>query len=164
MFIQTESTPNPHSLKFLPGRTVLANSAQDFPTPESAAGSPLAREIFSAEGVRRVYFADDFVTVTKDEAADWAHLKPAILAAIMDHFLTNPAEETHAAAETLDDRVDAGGGIALLEKDLRCRFEDGGPPGVLRRTARVGGCGHLQLHSPYLLTGNVRYLTGQAVI
>ncbi len=99
MFIQTESTPNPHSLKFLPGRTVLANSAQDFPTPESAAGSPLAREIFSTEGVRRVYFADDFVTVTKDDDADWAHLKPAILAAIMDHFLTNPAEESHAAAE-----------------------------------------------------------------
>jgi Fe-S cluster biogenesis protein NfuA len=106
MFIQTESTPNPHSLKFLPGRTVLANSAQDFPTPESAAGSPLAREIYATEGVRRVYFADDFITVTKTEGADWAHLKPSILAAIMDHYLTNPAEETAGPAVEEDDGED----------------------------------------------------------
>lgn len=109
MFIQTESTPNPHSLKFLPGQTVLANAAADYPTPESAAASPLAREIFTTEGVRRVYLADDFVTVTKDEAADWAHLKPAILAAIMDYFLANPASaETGAAsaAALADDGAD----------------------------------------------------------
>lgn len=106
MFIQTESTPNPHSLKFLPGRTVLANSAQDFPTPASAEGSPLAREIYATDGVRRVYFADDFITVTKTDDADWAHLKPSILAAIMDHYLTNPAEETAGPAIEEDDGED----------------------------------------------------------
>ena len=106
MFIQTESTPNPHSLKFLPGRTVLANSAQDFPTPASAEGSPLAKEIYATDGVRRVYFADDFITVTKTDDADWAHLKPSILAAIMDHYLTNPAEESSGPAIEEDDGED----------------------------------------------------------
>lgn len=106
MFIQTESTPNPHSLKFLPGRTVLANSAQDFPTPASAEGWPLAKEIYATEGVRRVYFADDFITVTKTDDADWAHLKPSILAAIMDHYLTNPAEEASGPAIKEDDGED----------------------------------------------------------
>jgi NFU1 iron-sulfur cluster scaffold homolog, mitochondrial len=105
MFIQTESTPNPLSLKFLPGRPVLPNAAADYPTAESAQASPLAREIFSSEGVKRVYFADDFITVTKDEDADWAHLKPAILAAIMDHFMSgqNAAEDAPALEDDGED-------------------------------------------------------------
>ncbi len=86
MFIQTESTPNPETLKFLPGRTVLADDTRDYRSPESAAESPLASAIFSIRGVTGVFFGYDFVTVTKSDA-EWQHLKPAILGAIMEHFV-----------------------------------------------------------------------------
>jgi len=86
MFIQTESTPNPATMKFLPGRTVLEAGTADFPTPESGAKSPLAARIFAVAGVTGVFFGNDFVTVTKDEATEWDHVKPAILGAIMEHF------------------------------------------------------------------------------
>jgi Fe-S cluster biogenesis protein NfuA len=85
MFIQTESTPNPATMKFLPGRAVLDQGAADFPTRESAAKSPLAKRLFEIEGVSGVMFGQDFITVTKAEA-DWPQLKPMILGAIMEHF------------------------------------------------------------------------------
>lgn len=86
MFIQTESTPNPATLKFLPGQTVLETGTADFPTAESAAASPLAQRIFAVGNVEGVFFGSDFVTVTKDGALNWDHIKPAILGAIMEHF------------------------------------------------------------------------------
>jgi Fe-S cluster biogenesis protein NfuA len=86
MFIQTESTPNPATLKFLPGQTVLEVGTADFPNAEAAAVSPLARRVFGVEGVTGVFFGTDFVTVTKAEGVDWAHVKPAILGAIMEHY------------------------------------------------------------------------------
>ncbi len=86
MFIQTESTPNPATLKFLPGQTVLEAGTADFPTAEAAAKSPLARRIFAAGGVTGVFFGNDFVTVTKAEDVEWQHIKPAILGAIMEHY------------------------------------------------------------------------------
>ena len=86
MFIQTETTPNPATLKFLPGQTVLEVGTADFPGAEAAAKSPLARRIFAAGGVTGVFFGTDFVTVTKAEDVDWQHIKPAILGAIMEHF------------------------------------------------------------------------------
>ncbi|MFT4151583.1 MAG: NifU family protein [Paracoccaceae bacterium] len=86
MFIQTESTPNPATLKFLPGLTVLDMGTADFPSSEAAAKSPLARRIFAVDGVTGVFFGTDFVTVTKAEAVAWEHVKPAILGAIMEHF------------------------------------------------------------------------------
>ena len=86
MFIQTESTPNPQTLKFLPGQDVLGKGGRDFPTREDAAGSPLAAALFEIEGVERVYLGADFLTISKAESLDWAHLKPHVLAAIMDHF------------------------------------------------------------------------------
>jgi Fe-S cluster biogenesis protein NfuA len=86
MFIQTESTPNPATLKFLPGQSVLDMGTADFPTPDAGQKSPLARRIFAVEGVTGVFFGTDFVTVTKAEAIDWQHIKPAILGAIMEHF------------------------------------------------------------------------------
>ena len=86
MFIQTESTPNPATLKFLPGQTVLEAGTADFPTADGAAKSPLADRIFKVQGVTGVFFGHDFVTVTKDEGAEWDHMKPAILGAIMEHF------------------------------------------------------------------------------
>ncbi|MFY0621800.1 MAG: NifU family protein [Pelagimonas sp.] len=86
MFIQTESTPNPATLKFLPGQTVMDMGTADFPSSESAGSSPLAQRLFAVDGVTGVFFGNDFVTVTKNDTVDWDHLKPAILGAIMEHF------------------------------------------------------------------------------
>ncbi|MCA0042677.1 NifU family protein [Celeribacter litoreus] len=86
MFIQTESTPNPATLKFLPGQSVLDSGTADFPTKEAAEASPLAARIFAVGNITGVFFGSDFVTVTKDEATDWDHVKPMILGAIMEHF------------------------------------------------------------------------------
>jgi Fe-S cluster biogenesis protein NfuA len=86
MFIQTEATPNPEVLKFLPGQVVLGEGTRDFRTPEEATGSPLAAELFELTGVTRVFFGPDFITVGKHESVDWPLLKAPILAAIMDHF------------------------------------------------------------------------------
>jgi Fe-S cluster biogenesis protein NfuA len=85
MFIQTEDTPNPATLKFLPGRTVMAEGTADFPTAEAGARSPLAARLFEIPEVERVFFGSDFVTITKREG-EWKHLKPVILGAIMEHF------------------------------------------------------------------------------
>ncbi|HEX3700328.1 MAG TPA: NifU family protein [Phenylobacterium sp.] len=86
MFIQTEATPNPEVLKFLPGRELMGEGSRDFRDAQEAAASPLAAELFAIDGVTRVFFGPDFLTVGKAEALDWAHLKAPILAAIMDHF------------------------------------------------------------------------------
>ena len=86
MFIQTEATPNPEVLKFLPGRTVLGDGTRDFRSIDEAQVSPLASDIFDIEGVQRVFFGPDFITVGKHPSFDWPHLKAPVLAAIMDHF------------------------------------------------------------------------------
>ncbi|MDH5798128.1 MAG: NifU family protein [Paracoccaceae bacterium] len=86
MFIQTESTPNPATLKFLPGQSVLETGTADFPAADAAGNSPLAQRIFAVSGVNGVFLGNDFVTVTKAEATAWEHIKPAILGAIMEHF------------------------------------------------------------------------------
>ncbi len=86
MFIQTESTPNPATLKFLPGREVMGEGAvADFPSAETAGRSPLAKALFAIPDVSRVFFGSDFISVTKRDG-DWKHLKPAILGAVMEHF------------------------------------------------------------------------------
>ena len=87
MFIQTEATPNPQSLKFLPGKVVLENGTAEFRSVDEAENSPLAERLFAIRGVTGVYFGYDFVTVSKDDS-DWAHLKPAILGAIMEHYMS----------------------------------------------------------------------------
>jgi len=86
MFIQTEATPNPATLKFLPGRAVMGEGkVADFDSAEAAARSPLARSLFEIPQVGRVFFGADFISVTKTEG-EWKHLKPGVLAAIMEHF------------------------------------------------------------------------------
>jgi Fe-S cluster biogenesis protein NfuA len=87
MFIQTEATPNPATLKFIPGRTVLEDGAMEFTNREEAARSPLAVKLFDVPGVTRVFYGSEFVTVTKD-SSDWQHLKPAILGVIMEHYMS----------------------------------------------------------------------------
>ena len=105
MFIQTESTPNPATLKFLPGREVMGEGAvADFPSPEQGERSPLAKALFAIPEVSRVFFGSDFISVTKRDG-DWKHLKPAILGAVMEHFThglpliegsTQETEETYS--------------------------------------------------------------------
>ncbi|MEZ5684968.1 MAG: NifU family protein [Paracoccaceae bacterium] len=104
MFIQTETTPNPATLKFLPGQTVLEAGTADFPSAEAAAKSPLAARIFAVPGVTGVFFGADFVTVTKAAATEWDHAKPAILGAIMEHF--------QSGAPVLEGEAPASGGHA----------------------------------------------------
>jgi Fe-S cluster biogenesis protein NfuA len=87
MFIQTEATPNPASLKFLPGRIVLGTGTAEYRNADEANGSPLAERLFAVPGVSGVFLGNDFITVTKDDA-EWQHIKPAVLGAIMEHFLS----------------------------------------------------------------------------
>ena len=85
MFIQTEATPNPATLKFLPGRPVLAQGTLEFLEPEATKDSPLAARLFEIDGVTGVFLGSDFISVSKGEG-EWQHLKPAILRAIMEHY------------------------------------------------------------------------------
>ncbi|MEO1694145.1 MAG: NifU family protein [Pseudomonadota bacterium] len=87
MFIQTEATPNPATLKFIPGRTVLANGTFDYRDPADAEASPLAQRLFEIDGVDGVFLGPDFISVTKS-TPEWQHLKPAVLGAIMEHFVS----------------------------------------------------------------------------
>jgi Fe-S cluster biogenesis protein NfuA len=86
MFIQTEQTPNPATLKFLPGSEVMKSGTADFPSRETAARSPLAERLFRLEGVTGVFFGSDFITVTKEDGREWQVMKPAVLGAIMEHL------------------------------------------------------------------------------
>jgi Fe-S cluster biogenesis protein NfuA len=109
MFIQTETTPNPATLKFLPGRTVLASGTLEMRDPTEAAQSPLAEGLFAIPGVSGVFFGSDFITVTKS-AAEWQQLKPAILGVIMEHFMSGAPivrEGTGDAAAGADEFFDA---------------------------------------------------------
>lgn len=112
MFIQTESTPNPNSLKFLPGRSVLSGEPRDVPSRAAAAASPLAQALFEIDGVERVYFAAEFLTITKRADVEWIHLKPAALAAIMDHFISGAPLLRDTAARTPGGGPDGAGAWA----------------------------------------------------
>jgi len=99
MFIQTEATPNPATLKFIPGRPVLGEGTLEFRTVAETEGSPLAARLFEIDGVTGVFFGSDFISVTKGEG-EWQHLKPAILGAIMEHYQSgNPIAAGRQAAE-----------------------------------------------------------------
>ncbi len=112
MFIQTEPTPNPDTIKFLPGEIVAGNAGPfDFASESEAGTSPLAQTVFQVNGVTRVFLGRDFLSVSKDEASDWKHIRPMVLAAIMDHYVagmpvihdgTAPVQ-TDANATTADD-------------------------------------------------------------
>ena len=98
MFIQTEATPNPATLKFLPGRAVLENGTLDLRNSEEAAQSPLAERLFAIPGVSGVFFGSDFITITKN-TGEWQQLKPMILGTIMEHFMSGAPLLTHEGAE-----------------------------------------------------------------
>eukprot|EP01116_Phalansterium_solitarium_P020851 TRINITY_DN6298_c0_g1_i2.p2 TRINITY_DN6298_c0_g1~~TRINITY_DN6298_c0_g1_i2.p2 ORF type:complete len:284 (-),score=97.36 TRINITY_DN6298_c0_g1_i2:578-1429(-) len=138
MFIQTQNTPNPESLKFLPGQPVLGKSedgvqqTRNFTSLKSAQPSPLARALFQIEGVKGVFYGADFITVTKTEDAEWSFLKPSVFAAIMDFYASGkdlvvdeaPAADT--AVQPEDDEV-----VAMIKEIIETRVrpavqEDGG--------------------------------------
>jgi len=125
MFIQTETTPNPATLKFLPGKAVLPQGTLDLRTKDEAARSPLAAKLFDIPEVSGVFFAQDFITVTKSEG-DWQHLKPAILGAIMEHYLSGEpllksgASTTTSADEEFFDAEDAST-VATIKELIETR-------------------------------------------
>jgi len=104
MFIQTEPTPNPATLKFLPGRAVLASGTLDMRDRDAAAQSPLAERLFGIDGVTGVFFGSDFIAVTKADG-EWQQLKPSILGAIMEHFMSGApvVREADGMAEASDE-------------------------------------------------------------
>ena len=109
MFIQTEATPNPATLKFLPGRPVLENGTLDMPTLEAASQSPLALRLFEVPNVGGVFFGSDFIAVTKTDG-DWQQMKPAILGAIMEHYMSGAplvASDAHVENIAADEFFDA---------------------------------------------------------
>jgi Fe-S cluster biogenesis protein NfuA len=131
MFIQTEQTPNPATLKFLPGRTVMESGTANFTDPQAVARSPLAERLFTLPDVSGVFLGGDFITVTKAGDSDWFQLKPAVLAAIMDHFtaglpVITGAPAAEAVGETEDDEV-----VSAIKELLETRVrpavaQDGG--------------------------------------
>jgi Fe-S cluster biogenesis protein NfuA len=102
MFIQTEETPNPATLKFIPGRVVLDEGTRDFRSAAEAEVSPLASRIFAVDGVSGVFLGSDFVTVTREDA-EWPHIKPAVLGAIMEHYLSGAPVLVEGSLEDADD-------------------------------------------------------------
>jgi Fe-S cluster biogenesis protein NfuA len=134
MFIQTEETPNPATLKFLPGRAVMTSGTANFTTPEAARISPLAERLFSLPEVAGVFLGTDFVTVTKAAEGDWYRLKPAILATIMEHFTAG--RPVLLADQVADGGADASDGdedeiVAQIKELLETRVrpavaQDGG--------------------------------------
>ena len=142
MFIQTEDTPNPDTLKFIPGTAVLDKGTSDFPNSESANTSPLASRLFEIEGVSRVFLATDFISVTKQTELDWNNLKPSILTGIMDHFssglpVINQSDESNLDNSNAEDSETIKQIKDLLETRVRpavamdggdisfCSFESG---------------------------------------
>lgn len=134
MFIQTESTPNPATLKFLPGQTVLDMGTADFPSVEGASASPLAQRLFAVSGVSGVFLGSDFVTITKSDAGDWDHVKPAVLGAIMEHYqsgepvMAGEGQPSSGHAEHSGDDAEIVGQIKeLLDSRVRPAVaQDGG--------------------------------------
>jgi Fe-S cluster biogenesis protein NfuA len=118
MFIETEGTPNPATLKFIPGREVLGNATADFASPDAAARSPLATALFALPGVARVFLGADFVTVTKTDGITWQALKPQVLGAIMEHFIAGLPVLEGEAAETAEDTAPEDAEIVAQIKEL----------------------------------------------
>ncbi|XP_078470852.1 NFU1 iron-sulfur cluster scaffold homolog, mitochondrial isoform X2 [Lampetra fluviatilis] len=141
LFVQTQDTPNPNSIKFLPGRTILETGTMDFPSQREAHRSPLARQLFRVEGVKSVFLGPDFITITKVEEDSWKLLKPEVFAAIMD-FLSSglPVVTMTTPAPQVGEGVAVAGGedggedeevVALIKELLDSRIrptvqEDGG--------------------------------------
>ena len=120
MFIQTERTPNPSTLKFLPGRTVMAEGTADFRDATEAQRSPLADRLFRIEEVKGVFFGGDFITVTKTDDADWQLIKPVVLGVIMEHFVANqPIILGPASSDDLEEEFEVAAEDAEIVSQIK---------------------------------------------
>ncbi len=131
MFIQTEGTPNPATLKFLPGRTVMAAGSVDMPDAASAQKSPLAERLFQVDGVTGVFLGADFITVTKRADKQWDVLKPALLGIIMEHFIADRPVLSEGVALAADGAVEEDEVVSQIRELLDTRVrpavaQDGG--------------------------------------
>jgi Fe-S cluster biogenesis protein NfuA len=122
MFIQTETTPNPATLKFLPGKVVLPEGTLDFRSADEAARSPLAEKLFQIPSISGVFLAQDFITVTKRDG-EWQHLKPAILGAIMEHYLSGEPVLKSGETDSEDEffEADDAGTVATIKELIETR-------------------------------------------
>lgn len=151
MFIQTESTPNPQTLKFLPGREVMAAGSTAFYTgkEEAAKESPLAEALFSTtDGVNAVFLGSDFITVTKAETAEWNVMKPSLLSAIMDHFVAGKpvmTTEVESGSSAADTEI-AGQIRELIETRVRPAVAQDGGDIIFRTFNEETGVVELELH------------------
>ncbi len=118
MFIETEGTPNPATLKFLPGVDVMGVGTADFASPDAAARSQLATAIFALPGVSRVFLGGDFITVTKSDVESWTALKPAVLGAIMEHFVAGLPVIDGAGEDAAEDVLPEDAEIVEAIKEL----------------------------------------------
>lgn len=158
MFIETETTPNPSSLKFLPGQQVMGSGTREFVTPEAAEASPLAQAIFDLGDVTNVFFGGDFVTVTAAPGVSWTDLKPQVLAILLDHFVSEaplfapgtaggisvPAEEKSMLVEERAEDADI---IAQINELLETRIRPAvaGDGGDIQYRGYRDGIVHLQM-------------------
>jgi Fe-S cluster biogenesis protein NfuA len=151
MFIETETTPNPATLKFLPGCTVMEQGTANFADADAATRSPLATQLFALSGITGVFFGADFISVSKDDGASWQQLKPAVLGAVMQHFTSGQTLLTRTEAPAAD--VEAGGEedgevVAQIKELLETRVrpavaQDGGD---IIFEAYADGVVYLQMH------------------
>ena len=158
MFIETETTPNPSSLKFLPGKTVMGSGTREFATPEAAEASPLAQAIFDLGDVTNVFFGGDFITVTAAPGVSWTDLKPQVGAILLDHFVSEaplfmpgsaggisvPAEDESMLVEERDEDSDI---IAQINELLETRVRPAvaGDGGDIQYRGYRDGIVHLQM-------------------
>lgn len=129
MFIETEATPNPDTLKFLPGRTMLETGTADFPTIESADVSPLAVAMFAIVGVKGVFLGQDFITITKSSDEAWDGLKPNVLAGLMQFFASG-AEIVNAGADLGTVAVDENEEDAEIVEQIKTLLDEKVRPAV----------------------------------
>ena len=158
MFIETETTPNPSSLKFLPGQAVMGSGTREFATPEAAEASPLAQAIFDLGDVTNVFFGGDFITVTAAPGVSWTDLKPQVVAILLDHFVSEaplimpgsaggisvPAEDESMLVEERDEDSDI---IAQINELLETRVRPAvaGDGGDIQYRGYRDGIVHLQM-------------------
>jgi Fe-S cluster biogenesis protein NfuA len=146
MFIETETTPNPATLKFLPGRTVMEQGTANFADADAATRSPLALRLFGLDGVTQVFFGADFVSVSKADETSWSELKPAVLGALVGHFTAGEPLLTGAVEPTAEDEDDE---VVTQIKELletRVRPAVAADGGDIIFEAFTDGVVYLQMH------------------
>ena len=141
MFIQTQTTPNPATIKFLPGQNVLESGTAEFKSAGEAANSPLAQRLFALQGVENVFFGRDFVSISKAADTDWQMLKPMILGALMEHFSTGQPVLLHQEEEKFGVQAGDSDVVAQIKELIESRVRP-----AVARDHPAGRSGHRPVH------------------